>query len=175
MIGAAQAFVTRVRWPPLKGPHYGAPDSYRLAADWLKPCATVADWGGSTGYFGTCLPATTRYTVVDGTVQRPGTVLSNLETYREPSDGILLRHVLDNTWDWQAILRNALVACRHRLVVVTFTPDALETSVIRVKHGWPIRHFAVADLIEALTPGLVRHFALQTSHPEHLYCWERPA
>src|ERR1043166_9122174 len=120
--GGLMDFVTPAPWKPsLQHPFYATQETYRLAAEWLKDCQTVADWGGSTGFFGTCLPASVKYTVVDGTAQVEGQVLADLTTYREPSDGILLRHVLELNTEWRQILRNAMEAFRQRMVVITYT------------------------------------------------------
>jgi len=168
------AFVTPVVWAGgLVHPSYGALDTYQLAAEWLQGCATVADWGGGTGFFGTLLPPAVAYRVVDGTVQTTDQTLVNLAHFREPSDGILLRHVLDHNLDWRAILENALAACRRRLVVVTFTPDAPATTIAKHKSGWPILHFNPEDLRAVMGPAFVRDEAVQTTHPERIYYVER--
>lgn len=176
-------FVTPRPWGRLlQHRQYGTLDTYRLAAAWLAECESVADWGGGAGFFRTCLPTWTRYTVIEGTHQadthavgRDIQVLADLVIYREPSDGILLRHVLDNTDAWLPILRNALSAFRLRLVVVTFTPDAEETAVAKIKSGWPVRHFNPADLRREMGDLLVRDDVVQTTHPERVYYLERPS
>jgi hypothetical protein len=173
---APSRFVTAKPWgPTLQHASYGADETYRLAADWLRDCPTVADWGGGAGYFGRFLPELVQYTVVDGTEQGDGQVLADLTTYHEPSDGILLRHVLDNTPDWQPILHNALAAFRQRLVVITFTPSAPTTHIARVKSGWPIWSFNPDDLMLAMGALLVRFEFVPTSHPERVYFLERSA
>jgi hypothetical protein len=164
--------VTSVPWPRTLY-QYGAVDTYRLAAEWLKDCATVADWGGAQGYFGTCLPSSVQYTLVDGTVQAAQQTLADLCAYRQPSDGILLRHVLDNTHDWQPILANALQAFRHRMVIVTYTPDADITRRVERKNGWPEWRFNPDDLRRAMGHVLVRDEAVETTHPERVYYLER--
>lgn len=172
----ALRFVTPQGWvPALQHDSYGAPDTYRLAAAWLKDCASVDDWGGGTGYFGPWLPSSCAYRVVDGTLQVVEQRLADLARFDEPSDGILLRHVLDVNADWRAILLNALAAFRRRMVVVTFTPDAEESRVVKVKTGWPIIHFNPADLKQLMGRHLVRDEVVQTSHPERIYYLERAA
>lgn len=169
-------FVTPQPWrrPTHGGPRYGTDDTYRLAAAWLEDCDTVADWGGGFGYFGTFLSPRVTYTVVDGTRHQPTDVLADLTTYTVPSAGILLRHILDNAPDWEAVLRNAVAACQHRLCLVTFTPAAATTHVAKMKSGWPVRHFNPDDLRTALGSWLVRDFTVTTSHPEHVYYGARP-
>ena len=157
----------------LQHPMYGTADTYQLAAAWLADCADVADWGGGTGALGHFLPRSVRYRVVDGTLQTTDQALFDLETFREPADGIALRHVLDINLGWREILINALGAFRRRMVVITFTPDARETTVRKFKSGWPILHFDPADLRARLQPYVVRDEAVMTSHPERIYYLEK--
>lgn len=167
-------FVTPAPWKPsLQHPLYATEDTYRLAAEWLKDCPTVADWGGSTGFFGSCLPPSVKYTVVDGTVQLTDQVLADLLTYREPSDGILLRHVLEINVEWRTILRNALSAFRQRMVVVTHTRSDGQTAYVRNKSGWPIHNLSAVDVVAEMAPYLVSVDVIQTSHPETVYLLER--
>lgn len=167
-------YVTPAPWKPLlQRPQYATDDTYRLAAEWLKGCATVADWGGGSGYFRDFLPATVGYRNVDGTAQTSEQVLADLVHYREPSDGILLRHVIEINVDWRTILRNALEACRHRLVVVTFTPPAEETTLVHIKSGWAVHRFDVRDLLTVMSPYLVGYECVRTTHPERVFYLER--
>lgn len=167
-------YVTPKPWRRFK-PLFGSVETYHLAADWLKDCPTVADWGGASGYFGTCLPVSVRYTVVDGTRQPSLApyVLADLTRYAEPSDGILLRHVLDNTEHWQTILANALMAFRQRLVVITFTPDVKVTQRTENLCCWPRWLFNPQDLVDRMQPFLVRYEFVRTTHPERVYYLER--
>lgn len=153
---------------------YGAPDTYRLAAKWLQSCGTVADWGGAGGAFGHYLPPSVRYVVVDGTAQgTPGQVLADLSTYRQASDGILIRHALELNHNWRAILWNALVSFSQRMVVVTFTGDDHETRIVKRKSGWPIHAFNPDDLRREMGALLVRDETVTTTHPERIYYLER--
>lgn len=171
-----QPYVTPAPWKPaLQHPLYATEDTYRLAAEWLKDCATVADWGGSTGFFGSCLPPSVKYTVVDGTVQLTDQVLADLRTYREPSDGILLRHVLEINAEWRTILRNALSAFCERMVVITHTRSDGPTAYVRNKSGWPIHNLSEHDLVGEMGPALVYLERHQTSHPETVYYLEKQA
>lgn len=174
MTHCAAPFVTPAPWGDnLKHPWYGAHDTYQLAAAWLQACPDIADWGGSTGFFGSLLPATTKYRVVDGTLQNTDQVLADLRTYRAPSAGILLRHVLELNIDWSLILANALEAFQQRMVVVTFTGPAPASSLLKFKSGWPIHAFNVDELRRQMGVHLVRDAAIQTSHPEHVFYLEK--
>jgi hypothetical protein len=169
--------VTPTAWhKPHHKPRYGDDRTYRLAADWLQACPTVADWGGARGYFRRFLPATVRYLCVDGTRHADGVdVLADLTTYHLPSAGILLRHVIDMTLDWRTVLANALEAFTVRLVVITWTPECDRTQVAYIEHGWPVTYFNPADLRAAMGRVLVYDQAIQTTQPERLYfCQRRP-
>jgi hypothetical protein len=164
--------VTARPWP-YELEQYGAEETYIRAAAWLYRCETVADWGGAGGFFRRYLPDATRYTLVDGTLQASDQVLADLLTYRESSDGILLRHVLDNTPDWQPILANAIVSFRRRMVVVTFVPEGSTTHRIERASGWPYWQFNPDDLRHMMGELLVKDEAVTTTHPERVYYLER--
>lgn len=166
--------LTREPWGKgLQHERYGELQTYHLAAEWLKDCETVADWGGGGGFFGTLMPPTVRYTVVDGTVQSTEQVLADLVTYRQSSDGILLRHVLEVNARWHEILVNAVSVFRRRMVVITYTQDTHETRVEKIKSGWPIHRFNPDDLRAVMGQFLVRDERVQTTHPERIYYLER--
>lgn len=171
-------YVTPVEWSPTRLRHasYGTDDTYRLAATWVRNCTLVADWGGSTGYLRQFLRPGTRYLGVDGTHQDAfdAQVIADLSMYHQPAEAIVLRHVVDMTEDWRAVLRNALAAFRRRMVVVTFTPDADVTHMVKRKSGWPLWNFNPADLRALMQPFLVGEEFRQTSHPERLYYLEKP-
>lgn len=164
--------VTAIEWP-YDFEQYATADTYRLAADWLKDCQTVADWGGGRGHFRSFLPPSVEYTLVDGTLQSTDQVLAELCDYRVPSAGILLRHVLDSTQAFEPILQNALEACQQRMVIVTFLDGPLTFPNSR-KHGWTYWHTSPEDLRAAIGPWLVRDEAVQTTHAERVYYLQRP-
>lgn len=157
----------------LQHPMYATAETYQRAASWVQGCATVADWGGGSGYLAAYLSPSVTYRCIDGTPQGAGQVLADLATYHEVSDGIVLRHVLDNTPDWASVLLNALASFRCRLVVVTFTPDSPVTHIAHVKSGWPIWSFNPGDLRQVMGHILVRDETIQTTHPERIYYLER--
>lgn len=174
MRAAVDPHVTPAPWAAnLQHDLYATRDTYELAADWLRDCIDVADWGGGTGYFRQVLAPSVTYRVVDGTRQVAAQALADLRTFREPADGILIRHVLDVNHDWRQILDNALASFQRRMVVVTFTPDAAVTGVVKMKSGWPVLNFAKDDLRAAMAPHLVADVRVQTSHPEHVFYLER--
>lgn len=162
---------------------YGILASYRLAAQWLGPCKTVADWGGGGGYFRDFLKQKQVYTLVDGTDQGvKGQVLADLINYREPSEGILLRHVIDCTPDWRPVLRNALDAFTKRLVVITSTPESEVTRIHHTVNGWPFTFFNHEELIAEFHGMLRRTTKVNPSdedrpyyETERIYMLERTA
>jgi hypothetical protein len=172
-------YATKIPWETtVRGQRYGTDDTYIKAAEWLFACKTVSDWGGGRGYFKKWLTAGTEYILVDGTRQDASapTIIANLGTYREPSEGILLRHVLEMTEDWQVILRNAVRAFCYRMVVVTFTPNVKVTHVHTHHLTWPCYHFNhEQDLIPEMQPYLVRFedVTIRKTLPERLYYLER--
>jgi len=168
---------TKVAWGPnLQHPSYGTATTYTLAAGWLSGCETVADWGGSTGAFRAYLPPTVNYAVIDGTPQGyPTTWVADIVAPCQlQSDGVLIRHVLDHNRQWDQILRNMKQTCLWRAVVITFTPDAETTHVVRTKSGWPVINFCPDDLRLVMGAWLKSDMAVQTKHPERIYYLERP-
>lgn len=165
-------YVTSAPWHLPDKRRYGAEESYRLAAEWLSPCALIADWGGGAGHFRRF--TSSRVTVVDGTQQRGVDVVADLRSYRTPSAGILLRHVLDNTFGWVEILAHALQAFLHRMVVVTYTPDAICSHVAAMQGAWPVWHLNPDDLRRAMG-ALLKTEILTAAAPERVYLLERAA
>lgn len=159
----------------LQHPSYGSQTSYRRAAQWVGGCPTVDDWGGSFGHLRHYLPGDVRYRVIDGTPQHADTVLADLAQFTAPADGIVLRHVLDMTPDWAPVLANALRAFRRRMAVVTFTPDTVETRIVKIKSGWPVWAFNPDDLRRAMAEFLVGEETVHETHPERIYYLARPA
>jgi len=173
-------FATPIPWETrVKGPRYGSDDTYRMAAEWLSGCVQVADWGGCLGYFQNFLPKETHYTVVDGTSHEgwpPNWIVADLAKYSEPSQGILLRHVLEMTPSWREVLDNALAAFTERMVVVTFTPDVPRTRLATNHLTWPVHHFAHGlDLIPQMRPYLIRYesITVKKTLPERVYYLEK--
>lgn len=164
---------TPVKWSHPKKRRYGAEESYRVAAAWLGPCHEIADWGAGGGHFGTFLLPGSRYYRIDGTAQ-PGTnLVADLAQLVAPWPGILLRHVVDNTFEPFKVLGNALCSFEQRLAVVTYTPDADGGS--RIDHhefGWPVWRLDPQDLRLAMGR-LLKHEVLTGEGPERVYCLER--
>jgi len=156
----------------VRGEQYGPEDTYLLAAKWLRDCKTVADWGGGRGYFQKCLTAEQAYLLIDGTKQVPQTRMADLAKYRGKSEGILLRHVLEMTFDWKDVLTNAVAAFQKRMVVVTYTPNVKKTHRAKWHLTSPVFHFNhEADLVPLMEPYLVKIEPIQAwpTLPERVY------
>lgn len=123
---------------------YGDEITYRIAGEFLSGLA-VADWGCGKGFFSTIHDG--EYVGVDGSATPFATVTADLVEYREPSEGILLRHVLEHDHNWKLILDNALASFTKRMVLVLFTPLQDVTRVLAGNpNGVPDIGFAVADI-----------------------------
>lgn len=150
------------RWDYSKGQviYYGPPASYVLSAELLdKPGWTVADWGcgacGARQHF-----KAAKYVGID---ESPGfaDVVADLREYRVPSDGVLIRHVLEHNYDWPVILKNALAAALRRLVVVLFlSPSEPESAFAPERDRIPALHISETRLWETLEGFRVRTFVL---------------
>jgi hypothetical protein len=124
---------------------YGDLLTYEVAAAFLADCATVADWGTGKGWFKTLRPDAIG---VDGTASPFADVVTDLTEYREPSDGILLRHVLEHNYRWDVILSNAAECAQQKLCVVLFTPcgDVTREIAFTEQLGVPDMSFALSDI-----------------------------
>ena len=102
---------------------YGPPDTYKMAAAWLKGLS-IEDWGCGYAQFKEFHEGG-RYIGVDGTAGWADRV-ADLRHYQPISkpEGILLRHVLEHNPEWRAILANAVSSFTKRMVLVVFTPDS---------------------------------------------------
>src|SRR3954447_20891825 len=85
---------------------YGDVMSYRLAAEWLASCASIADWGCGKGAFRGFVDAD-RYVGFDGSSTPFADRVVDLTDFGYASDGILLRHVIEHDYEWRKILHNA--------------------------------------------------------------------
>jgi len=164
-----------------RGARYGTVATYRLAAEWLADCRTVGDWGGGRGFLSRFLKPDQVYTLIDGTEQKEALVpmrVADVRTYQEPSDGIVLRHILEVLGDaWRTTLQNALQIFKKRMVVITCTPDAPQTQLYRYDLTWPLQQFNHAkDLLPLMQPYLVRVQDVPGElkrYPERVYLLEK--
>jgi hypothetical protein len=160
---------------------FGYDDSpaFKMGADFLADCETVADWGCGGGNFSRFVEPE-RYVGVDGSKTWAVSVVADLEEYRGESDGIFLRGVLEHNYKWDKVLENALASFRKRMVLVFFTDfhagpeDAFELSY-ELPYGVPTLAFR-QGAIEAFLDGFIfeLHQVKSMHHIDHVYLIERP-
>jgi hypothetical protein len=142
---------------------YGNTITYALAADFLKDCAVVEDWGCGKGWFRTLRPH--GYIGIDGTISPFADKHVDFTRYISTADGVLLRHVLEHNYEWQSILDNAVETAQKKICVVLFTPLVEETKEIAFNDdvGVPDISFKLTDILDRLYGFLdVRIDELQT-------------
>lgn len=177
-------FKTEIPWvTKVKGSRYGTDHTYIKAAEWFAEVGgLVADWGGGRGHFLQHLPVNCAYKLIDGTFQEIPELrlcdiyeIADLKTYRGKSKNILLRHVLEMTYDWREVLENAVECFEKRMVVITFTPPKNITYVHTHHLTWPCHHFNHdEDLIPRMMPYIKKIEAVRTTQPERVYYLEKP-
>lgn len=157
---------------------YGTSDDpYRRAMEFLAPVkGTIADWGCGAAYAKRFCPPG-RYFGIDGAPGKADLV-TDLLGYREPSGGILLRHVLEHNFPWRVILNNALGAFQERMVLGIFTPWQEVTRVLAMTStGAPDIGFRKRDLTACFAhlPYTEEIFLGHTQYgSETLFLIERP-
>ena len=108
---------------------YGDTTTYKLAADWLKDCETIQDWGSGLGWFRRFVPES-KYTAIDGTKNPFVDKVADLCEYHSSVGGIMMRHVLEHNYDWRKILTNAMGSFSKKFCLIIFTPFSDETHEI---------------------------------------------
>jgi len=128
---------------------YGDDTTYKLAAEWVRGCGHVEDWGCGPGWLRRfCDPGT--YTGIDGSCSPFADVVADLTTWRSSAGGVVLRHVLEHNYGWREILDGAVSSFTSRLFIAVFTPPAAQTRVMFTEPGYrnvPVIAFATADLL----------------------------
>lgn len=155
--------------PPIPSEfYYGNTVTYSKAAEFLKDCDIVEDWGVGAGGF-------LRYRAdaigVDGS-STPFAQKQNvdLKYYTSKCDGINMRHVLEHNYCWEDILKNALISATKKLAIVLFTPFS-DNETVEIAHNL-IHGVDVPDLsldrnkfieiLYSVNPKKVSHERLET-------------
>lgn len=127
---------------------YGDSTTYQLGAEWLEGLDLIEDWGCGKGWFRTFIPDGVSYRGIDGSATPFAAEIVDLAEYRSTVPGIFMRHVLEHDYRWRAILANALASFTERMVLVLFTPLAVETHQIAWNEdpGVPDLSFRLADI-----------------------------
>lgn len=99
---------------------YGDTISYKKAAEFLKDCKEVEDWGCGGGGFLIYRPDAIG---VDGSDTKfAKKKFIDLKEYVNKCESIHMRHVLEHNYSWKEILNNALKSAKNKLVITMFIP-----------------------------------------------------
>ncbi len=155
--------------------------AFRIGAEWLRGCETVADWGCGGGLLREHVTPG-RYIGIDGSKTWAVDVVADLIKYREPSDGLFMRNVLEHNYAWDRILRNAVSAFRQRMVLALFTPwhDGQESSCelrFEEEYGVPtlaFRRDAIERHLDGLRFDLLELDSGSFYKADHVYLIEKP-
>ena len=127
---------------------YGNTITYQLAADFLADMDEVEDWGCGTGGFKRLYRG--KYIGVDGSFHPSANKLVDLRQYRSKVDGIMMRHLLEHNYDWEAVLANAVASFKKKFCLIIFTPfmDSTQEIFHERVHGLdvPVIAFKKEDL-----------------------------
>jgi hypothetical protein len=132
---------------------YGDQASYEMAAEWVSGCDPIEDWGCGKGWLRTVLDNPDAYVGIDGSYTPFAHKFTDLTTYTSKAQGIVLRHVLEHSHQWPAILANALESFTKRLCIVLFTPLADETVLLHTEPDYddvPVYSFKLEDITDPI-------------------------
>ena len=137
----------------IKAPYpYGDETTYKLAAEWVKGCRPVEDWGCGPAYLKQfCEPLT--YIGVDGSASPFADVIDDVATRITQTEGLVIRHLLEHCYNWADILDNAVASFTKKMVIVLFTPLSAETHVMSTEPEFgdvPNISFSDRDLTDHL-------------------------
>ena len=134
--------------------------TYGIAAEFLRDCSFVEDWGCGMGWMRT-LVSPERYRGIDGTKTPFSDAVVDLVKYRSKVSAVFMRHVLEHNYRWADILDNALASFKealaieaHRSITADDTVNVLESIVaargaspefIRMDNGPELTAHALQD------------------------------
>lgn len=130
---------------------YGDTETYQLGYEFLKDCSLIEDWGCGKGWFKQfCKEG--QYRGIDGSWSKFADEVVDLETYQSTVPAIYMRHVLEHNYNWNIILDNASQSFQERMVLVLFTPLAIQTKEIAFapNPGVPDISFNLDDILNIL-------------------------
>lgn len=149
--------------------NYGETVTYELAAEFLKDCETVEDWGCGAGGFFRYRPDAIG---VDGSNTKFAVKRNiDLKSYLSECDGVHLRHILEHNYNWDSILKNALISAKKKLVVTLFIPlNDNETTEIANNgiYGVDVPDISICkrefmDIVTSFNPANIAIDCLKTS------------
>lgn len=128
---------------------FGGLRSYQLGAEWLRPCASIEDWGCGMGWLRTLIEPE-RYRGIDGSASPFADEVVDLAEYRSETPGLFMRHVLEHDWRWAQILDNALASFTERMALILFTAGQQATREIGRENAAhvPVIGFRLEDITE---------------------------
>jgi hypothetical protein len=124
---------------------YGDETSYRKGMAYLDGHGVIEDWGCGTAWAKRYVTKST-YIGIDSSKSRFADKVVDLRSYTSTADCIFIRHVLEHSTDWEAILDNAVASFQRRMALVIFTPFGDQTRQIATYAGIPDISFNEADL-----------------------------
>jgi hypothetical protein len=108
---------------------YSDTETYQIGADYLRDCKVIEDWGCGAGNFRNYInninnvdSNSIRYIGLDGSNTPFAEHKVDLAFYHSTTEGIFMRHVLENNYNWRKILLNAIDSFTNRMILVIFTP-----------------------------------------------------
>jgi hypothetical protein len=107
---------------------YGDTVTYRMAAAFMVDVKMLEDWGCGAAGFKRFYRGS--YVGVDGSHTPFADRIVDLCEYESNADGILIRHVLEHNYRWEAILDAAVRSFNKKLCLILFTPFADRTKEI---------------------------------------------
>lgn len=143
---------------------FGGGDTYHMAAEWLRECETVGDWGCGKGAFRPFVREPQKYFGFDGSATPFAHQIVDLADFRFPTEGLLMRHVIEHDYRWRDILINADRSYTHRMMIVLFTPmiESFDPEVKEIAFqelgplgGVPDLSFSLAAINTVITENLV--------------------
>jgi hypothetical protein len=147
---------------------YGQTETYELAAEFLKDCKIVEDWGCGAGGF---LRYRNDAIGVDGSDTKfAKKKFINLAEYISECDGINIRHVFEHNYNWSKILKNCLKSAKKKIAITLFIPLGSITEEINhnLKHGVDVPDIKISenefmDIINEFSPKSVEIKYLNTA------------
>lgn len=129
---------------------YGEATTYLIAAEFLSDCPLVEDWGCGAGGMSRFITPAERYRGIDGSVTPFANTVADLATYEQPTPAaIVMRHILEHNYGWEAVLDNAIRQFHEKMCLILFTPLGTTTRTLFTEPDYndvPVISFALDDL-----------------------------
>lgn len=126
--------------------NYGDTLTYRLAAEFLKDCKDVEDWGVGAGGFLRYRPDAIGVDGSDTPFAQKKYV--DLRSYTTDVEGINIRHVFEHNYNWKDILENAVKSANKKLAITLFIPlinDDTKQLAHNAVHGVDVPDMAINE------------------------------